>query len=242
MPARGPLSGSTPVIRSGSLGSDVGDSCLQLVHARCPRGHGGLVDEPFGEDHVDHRRQQPCVRRGDDRDVFEGLGCLGPQRVDDDHAPATLDDVAKIVTDLGIGQGRSVGHQRVRAEHEQEVGVHDVGQREDGGRAVEEPVGDLPSRLVLRPGGVVVARADGVHESLGPGAMGRAEGARVADVHRHRVRAVDVDDPLQPLGDLVESLLPADRRPLVASAAARCGDPRPWRVCVLAIAAPFGHR
>ena len=102
-------------------------------------GDAAELHEVLVEQRVHHAEQQEGIAAGPHRDV---LGChlhrLGPARVDHDDAPAPIDDRVQLLTDARRRQHGAVGDERVRADHQQEVGTREVGNRDDEWRAVEK--------------------------------------------------------------------------------------------------------
>jgi hypothetical protein len=96
------------------------------------------VGETLGEDHVQHREQKPRVGVRRDRDVLELARGLGPARVHDDDAPAAVHDLVQLLADPRRGQNRSVGHHRVRSDHEQESRAVEVRDRDEQRGAVQK--------------------------------------------------------------------------------------------------------
>jgi hypothetical protein len=112
-------------------------------------GDGRRVLESLREDHVQQRQQQPRVGVGAHGDMLEGPGRLGAAGVDDNDAAPTVRDRRQLVLHPRRVHGAAVGHQRVGAEHQQEVGAREVGERQLGQRAVEQPARDEAAVDVL---------------------------------------------------------------------------------------------
>ena len=159
-----------------------------------------LVGETLGEDHVQHRQQQPRVGVRAHLDVLEGTCGLGAPRVDDDHPAAALGDAAELVLDPRCVEGTAVGDQRVAADDQQEVGPRQIGEGQLRHRAVEERARREPAVDVLRPGAVAVLGAEGLQERGEPDGVGVGEGRRVAQVAADRVPR----ELLEPRRDVVQ--------------------------------------
>ena len=160
------------------------------------------------------------------REVLEGGGGLGSPRVDDDDAAAPGGDRVQLVLDPRSAEHAAVGDQRVGADHEQEVGAGEVGDRDDEGGAVEEGAGREAVGDVLGRGGVGVGGAERVEKALDPERMRVREGARIAHVPADRVAAVAVADAAKASSDLVQGLGPGDAlERAVLAAAKRVHDP-----------------
>ena len=209
----------TPVrasVRSGECGAASSRSAADA--AGLPRDRVRVL-EALLEDDAQHRQQQPGVGVGVDRDVLELARGLGPARVDDDDAPAARGDRVHLLLDPRRAHDAAVRDHRVRAEHEQQVGARQVGNRDEERRAVEEVARREAVRDVLRGGRVEVVRAEPVEEALHPERVRVGERAGVAHVPADRLAAVPLADRPQAAADVVERLVPAD--PLEASPSRR---------------------
>ena len=173
-------------------------------------GDGLLVDEPLLGHHLDQRGQQERVAVGLDRDVLEGPGGLAAPRVDHDDAAASGHDGREVLLHARGTHPARPRDQRVRTEHQQQVGAPQVGERHLGDRPVEQLAGDVPAVDVLAADGVLVAGAERRHQRARPQRAADVEADRVAEELSDRAATVDVDQCAQPGGDVVERLLPGD--------------------------------
>ncbi len=187
---------------SAEVSQDLGAGGLALDRRR--------VLQAVGEDHLQHGQQQPGVGVGFDGDVFVGACGFGAARIDHHDPPAAAHDGGQVVFDAGCPHGAAPGHQRVGAEHQQEVGARQVRERQLTVGAVEQVAGDEAAVDVLRSRGVEMPGSDARHEQSRPQRRRVAERRRVADVLPHRGAAVAGEDRRQPLGDVVEGVVPAD--------------------------------
>ncbi len=102
---------------------------------------GPRTDESLGEQHLQDRQEQVRVGIRGDPEPFELGRRLTAPWIDDDDPSAPLDDVVHVVLDPRRGEETPMGHHRIRAEHDQEIRAHQVGNRHRERRAVEELVG-----------------------------------------------------------------------------------------------------
>ena len=172
------------------------------------------VGEVLGEQHLGHGHQEVGVGAGADRHPLVGVvGGLGATRVDDDDLPAAGLDGLEAPGEVGRGAEAAVRRVGVGAEDQQVVGAIEVGHRDEQRVAVEVAARHVLGHLVDGGGREHVGGA----ERLDEGAVEErgAEGvhARVAQVDRHGVAAVALDDPPEPGLDRGEGLVPGDLLP-----------------------------
>ena len=162
-----------------------------------------VIDQIFGDDHVDHAERQSGIGAGLDGDVPVGLlGRAGRDRIDHDHlgaAPLRLrdkrpmvqigadrvdrpeHDVFRINETLRIDRrGRPAGHEKCG----DRAGIAECAFRDRGAELVEERVADM----------------EAIENALGP---------EIA-VGKNGARAVFIDDRVPAARNLVESLVPGD--------------------------------
>ena len=194
------------------LGREVGGQLAHGVEAGHVLGRATQIDEAFGEQHVDHGHEEVGVAARADGDVLVGLlGRLGALGVDDDDAPAPLADALQPAGPVGRRGQRAVGCERVGAQDQQVVGAVEVGDGEAGGRPEHQRRADLFGPLVHGAGRVDVARAQGPDERLPVEQPGQVVDVGVAQIDRHRVPPVLLEDRRQAALDLGEGLVPRRR-------------------------------
>ena len=152
----------------------------------------------------------------------------GASRIDDDEAPAPLLQLAQAPPDAGRGHQASVRHHGVGAQHQQEVRMIDVGDRDLEDVAKEVEARRVLRVLVARARGVLVARREGAADCRHVGDSSEVVGARVPEVHAHRLVPVAKLDARQVRSHLVECLFPGDLLPAVRGPAK--GTPHPVRI------------
>ena len=219
------MSGSMPVRGAVASGLNGARQLLQPVGAVGLACQPRVVDEFLAEQHMQQGQQQVGVAVGNDAKPLELRGGLGLSRIDDQHASAALDDVVHAVLDPWHGQHAPVGHDRVRADDDEQVGAKHVGDRQCQRRAVEQLAGHEAVVDVLTARGEhVQPRAEPGHEHRQAQDVRIAEGAGVAVVPADRPGSVPAMDVGQPLGDIGHRLVPADGLEAVGRAAQRGGD------------------
>jgi hypothetical protein len=113
----------------------------------------------------------------------------------------------------------------VATEHDEQIGPVDVGHR-DGQRVTEDqPAADVLGELVHRGRRVHVAGPQRLDERADVELSRERVGVRVAEVDRHAVGAVLVDDRAQPGLDLRERLVPRGRLQRAVTTDAGGGEP-----------------
>lgn len=120
---------------------------------------GPAADQPLLEEHLQDRQEQVCIRIRSDPEPFELGGGLAAPGIDHHHPSTPLDDVVHAVLDPRCGQETSMGHHRIRAEHDQQLGPHQVRYRHRERCSVEELVGQQATAGVLGRGAEEVAVA-----------------------------------------------------------------------------------
>jgi hypothetical protein len=166
---------------------------------------------------------------GADGEVEVGLrGGPGPARIDDHQPAAAALQRRQPAGEVRGRPQRAVGDPRVAAEHDQQVGPVDVGDR-DGQRVAEQrAAADVLRQLVDARGAEDVARAQRLEERTDVELAREVVDVRVAEVDRHGVRTVVVDDRPQASGDLGVRVVPGGLDQLAV--AADPGSLQPVRV------------
>ena len=183
------------------------------------------VDEVLGEEHVQHREEQVRVAARLDEEMFVGdRRGLGAARVHDDEPAATFAQLREAAGEIRRGHQAAVRRERIGAEHQQEVGVVDVGNRNRERRAEHQRRRDHLGKLVDARRREAPARTERAQEERDVEQRGVVVRVGIADVRRDRVGAVGVADRAQPGRDQLEGLLPlrfAERRAFADQRAAQ---------------------
>ena len=212
---------------SGYAGAAFGVLGGDLAHERRHRvdavdigvGTAG-VGQSLLDDDVRHRREQEGIGARPDEDVLIGdIGGLGATRIHDHETATALPQPLQSTLDVRSGHDRAVGHERVAADHEEEVGAVDIGHRQEQRRAEEQVRQQVLRLLVDARGGIAIAGAEGRQELRDIDDRCPAVGDRVAEVEADGVAAMALADVEQSIGDEVERLLPGDLLPGVADLA-----------------------
>ena len=175
---------------SDALGRVGADDLREAVEARGVRRHDVLVHPTAREDLFDHRREQVDVRVRPDEEHLATPGALDRPRPDVDDPPSPAPDAAYCghgIRDRHEAHPRDLG---VRAEHQQEVRMIEVGNRMAGRRAVDRLGARELVGAVLGPGAEVLANAELPQERPHGGTRQRVERARVPDVGGEGLRPV----------------------------------------------------
>ena len=202
-----------------TLGREVLGEPLDLLPPVGERFEAARPREPLLDDRVQHGEQQEDVRAGPDEVVVVGgSGRLGAPRVDDDDAAAPVADRLEPPADVGRGHQAPVRGERVRAQHEQEVGPVDVGDGQQERVPVHEVAHDVVRQLVDRGRREATVGAEGAREEHAEDERAPVVHRRVAGVEPHRVAPVLALDSREALGRLGERLVPRDLLPAVGGA------------------------
>ncbi len=219
-------------VRAGELAGDPpdlggGHAAVLLGELRGVRRDGRLDDvetvdvhrrfrpQALLQDDVQHRQQHERVRAGPHEVVLVGdLRGLGAPRVEHHHPASPRPERAEALREVGHGHQRTVRGHRVGAEDQEVRRPVKVGDREEQ-LVTEHQVRDqLVGELVDRGGAEPVAGPERLDHRHAVGHRAEAVRVGVAQVDPERVGAVLRDDRRQPVGDQVESLVPADLHPL----------------------------
>ena len=133
------------------LGCEPVRQCPHVVDADDVRGQPVQVigHQTFVEQRVHDREQQRGIRSGPGRQVAIGeFGRPGAGRVDDHQASAALAQRFELAAEVRDGRETSVGHQRVRADDDEEVGAVDVWHGECDRVAEHQPERDVLRHLI----------------------------------------------------------------------------------------------
>ena len=195
--------GGDPGLRRDTLGRERRDRGGELRSARGLGCDEVAVLQTLGEDHLQHRRQQRNILTREALQVQVGLACgLGAPRVDDDELEAAL---ARLMQALRGVEGRDTAphrNQGVGTHQQTDIGVGEV--LRPGAPLAVQRHRDRFTRLVDGGVGEAHRRTDGVHPGLAQHHARGAEMAEGAAVHRHRARAVTMQDVLRPRRHLAE--------------------------------------
>ncbi|CRQ80221.1 hypothetical protein PAERUG_E5_London_17_VIM_2_12_12_04692 [Pseudomonas aeruginosa] len=174
------------------------------------------------EQGVEYPEQQRRILAGTNEQVPVGdsRGLAAPGI--DHHQPAAA-CLQRLQALLHVRHGHdaAVGRQRVAAEHQHEVGVVDVGDRDQQTMAVHLLADQVMRQLVDGSRGEAVARFQQAEEVVAMGHQAVVVHARIALVDRHRIVAMALADLAEAAGHQREGLVPADRLPLAADPAQR---------------------
>ena len=124
--------------------------------------------------------------------------------------PPRSTDVAQGAHRIGHAEERRLAHARVGADHEEELGALEVGDRVGLCHPVQQLGGRVLVRAVLAGRREHAVGPEGADELDAPGARHRVERVRVAEVETHGARAVLVDQRPQLRGDLLGRFVPRD--------------------------------
>ncbi len=211
--------------RGDALGPPLGNAAAHSVNTVDASLQVVGVGQRLGEHDVQQAKDQHEIGARHELQVLAGtifgeLGCRAGTRIHDDQ-PTTLTNVAEVL------HGGRHGVGEVAAEQHHDVGVVEVGQRE-GHPAIDaqSPVGRGRGRRHAEPT-VVVDQSRTQSES---GELAELIGLLVGQAspakHRDTVRSVARLDRLDPGGDVVERLVPADLLiRALGRTAKRCRDP-----------------
>ena len=90
------------------------------------------VDRSLRKHHMQHRGEQERVGSRPNRDMLVGrLGCLGPPRIDDNHASPAIADRAKTTPHVRSRHQAAIRHDRVGAEDEEEICAVEIRDRDE---------------------------------------------------------------------------------------------------------------
>jgi hypothetical protein len=211
-------------------GGEVGHSRTHVVDVEDELLQSAEVDQVLIEQDVGHAGEQGGVAAHPWPQVLVGeLGRTREDGVHHDELPAALLQGPQAPRPARSSGEAAVGLHRVGAQDDQEVGAVQVGYGQGVAVAVHEAAGQVLGALVECRGGVEVGRAQRRDEGTGIEQSGQIVPDRVAQIDRHRLGAVLVEDLADELGDLVERLVPGDRTELLALA----DDGLPQRVGVV---------
>ena len=158
------------------------------------------------------------------------LGGAGPAGIDDHQPPAPGPEGLEPAGPVRRGGQAPVGIERVRAEHDEQVGAVDVGDGHGQRRAEQESGGDLLGPLVDGAGGEDVAGAERLDDRLQVELAGEVVDVGIAEIDAERLAAVGADDAAEQPSRLGEGLVPADLDETAVAPYQR--GPQPVRVLV----------
>ena len=121
--------GADAAARRHRLRREGGHRLPDLGHAGHPVGHRTEAHQLLGKQGVHQGGQQKHIGAGADEMVGVGHGGgFGAARVDHDQPAAARLHGTRLALEVGHGPHAAVAGQRVGADHQQQVGAHDVGQ------------------------------------------------------------------------------------------------------------------
>ena len=189
------------------------------------------IGETFVEQRVGDRGQQERVRSGADREPLVGLlGGAAAPRIDHHELAATRLHRLDPPREVGRGAQAPIRRVRIGAEHDQEVGAVEVGNRDGDRRSEHVPGRHVAGHLVDRRRAVALPCAETGHQ--GPGERHRREAVRrrVAEVHGECVAPVPLDHAAEAVLDGRPRLVP--RHFDVHAVALDERSPQPIRILV----------
>ena len=179
-----------------------------------------VARQAFLEQGVEQRQQQRSIAAGAHEQVLvgDGRGFAAP-RIDHHQFAATRLDGFEALFHIRHGHDAAVGGQRVAAEDQHEIGVIDIGNRDQQAVAVHQEAGQVVRQLVDRGSGEAIAGFQLTEEIVAVGHQPVVVHAGIALIHGHGVLPMRGLDRTQALGHQVEGLVPADGLPLLANSA-----------------------
>ena len=190
---------------------------LDLLEARHVAFDALAIDAAGDEQLVQEAEIEKHVGARPDDNVLAGdLGRLREARVDEEDTAAAGLDALQALGRIGNLEKAPLGDDGVGADHDQTLGVLEVGERLRERKAVDaardgELVGAVLSRRAVH-----ALRAEPGHEALREHRMQRAEAGGRADIHRDRIGTVGAADARDLFADRRDAVLP--RGPLEAVA------------------------
>ena len=146
-------------------------------------------------------------------------------RVDHDQPAATRLHGAGLALEVRYRPHAAVAGQRVGADHQQQVGAHDVGQRHRQPVAKHQSAGQLLGHLVQGGGRKHVFAAQRPGQLAKVAHQADLVRRRVAHHHRGGIASVQGDHWRQPAFDLGKGLVPAGRHMHAVAFDQRCAQP-----------------
>ncbi len=205
-----------------------------MLHAACEPAE---AHPSLREDHLQHGGQQQGIGARPDCEMLVGRrGGLGTARVDDDHPSAARPNAGEAATHVGSAHQAPVGHDRIRADDEEEVGPVDVRHRDQREVSEHAQRGQHLRKLIGGTRRVDVSRPERPPEGEPVGQQPEVVGDGIAVVEPDRIAAVPAADAGQPAGGAIESLLPGGLAPIRARSYQ--GRPNPFGIVS---AAAFGQ-
>ena len=175
------------------------------------------ANQALGEHDVEHARQQQGVRPRPDGDMLAGgVRGFGAARVDHDDAAPAFANGAKAAFDVGSGHEAALGHDRIGAEDEEQVGPVQIRYRNERLMAEHSKRDEHLRELIRRARGIHVSRAHRARERQRVGHQTKAVSDRIAIVNGRCVAAVSAADPHQPIGSPIQCVFPRHLEPTSA--------------------------
>jgi len=182
--------------------------------------------QPFIEEGRQQAQQKRRVRaRPDEMMLARDHRGLGPSRVDHDQLATARLDRPQPLGHIRHGHQAAVRHQRVGAQHQEIVGVVDVGDRQQQLMAVHPIARELERQLIDRGRREPVLGPDQPEIGRGMGHHAPIMHVGIALVCRDRVAAMGPDHRRDAFRGKGERLVPADRAPVRPVAPHRRAQP-----------------
>ena len=136
------LLGRHRTLAAHGLGIEAGNGLAHFVQAF--HRQMAIACQPFGEQSVEHPKQQRRIAAGAYEHVLVRDGCrLAAPRVDHHHFTAPRLDGLEAFFHVGHGHDAAIGGQRVAAEDQHEIGLVDVGDGQQQAVAVHQVTGEV---------------------------------------------------------------------------------------------------
>ncbi len=198
----------------------------RLPQLREAQGAGHRAVELLREDDLEEREQEEGIGSGPDAQVLvRGRRRLRAPGVHHHQPASALAQFVKPARDASRGHQAPVGGERVRSEHEEEMGPVHVGHRHHQLVAEHLQRGQHLRELIDGGGGEARPRSQRAGEELDAEHGGVGMDGRVADVERHRAAAVLALHLRHALARLGERRLPGHRAPAIAFPPLRLANP-----------------
>ncbi len=137
-------------------------------------------------------------------------GTLCTARIDPDQPPASLNQAIKNSRAPFQMYKTCLADDRIRAQHQRQIGMLKIGDGMDEGTAVHNLCPGKFVVTVLATRGKNVSRAESSHKAEHSGYAQRVKSQRIAKVNTNRVGAISVENGLQAFGKKVQRLGPGD--------------------------------
>ncbi|MNZ59188.1 hypothetical protein D3C78_772180 [compost metagenome] len=178
-----------------------------------------VARQAFAEQGIEQAEQQRRIASRADKQMLVGnRRCLAAPRVDHHHLAAPCLNRLQTLFHVRHGHDAAIGGQRVAAQDQHEIGVVDVGNRQQQPMAVHQMTGQVMGQLVDRSRGVAVAGFQQAEEIVAVGHQPIVVHAGVALVHRDGVLAMALLNRCKAFSHQGKRVAPGNRLPLAAHA------------------------